>query len=104
MNVTRLAADMPGAAKCPSGFGIASVCPNPFNSELIINFVVKEPSKTALMMFDISGREVSRLYDGVPEAGLNRIAWNGRDLPSGVYFIRMKSGDRLSSVKALLVR
>ena len=66
------------------------------------------PQQTVqLDVFDIRGRLVKRLADGVPSEG--RVGWDGRDqngrqVPQGTYFLRMRSGTEVQKSKVLILR
>jgi hypothetical protein len=69
--------------------------PNPFNPITTIPFSLLEPDRPVIRIFDIAGRQVKALLQGVQyDAGPGQVPWNGRDdsgivLPSGVYFYRL---------------
>jgi len=63
--------------------------PNPFNPSTTIEFVVEKFSYTSLRIYDILGREVATLVDGIKEPGRYSVAFEGSKLSSGIYFVRM---------------
>lgn len=73
---------------------IISASPNPFNSATLIKTYIPRAGKMELSVYDISGREVSRLFDGDASAGGRVFLWEGndifgRELPSGIYFVKL---------------
>jgi M6 family metalloprotease-like protein len=83
--------------------------PNPFNPTTSIAFYLPERLRVQLEVFDVSGRLVSRLSDGVFEAGPHRVEWNGTDangtrVSSGVYVYRLTAGHRSISKKMILLK
>jgi len=60
--------------------------PNPFNSKTIIKFELKTKSNITLKFFDISGKQILILYKEEKEAGLYKVLFDGKNLPSGIYF------------------
>ncbi|MHB2153380.1 FG-GAP repeat domain-containing protein [Calditrichota bacterium GD2] len=84
--------------------------PNPFNNKTIIRLFVKKNSVVTLTVYELSGKEVVRLIDHqVFNAGQHRIVWdgkdqNGREVSSGVYLYRLKSGNYSITKKMLLIR
>ncbi|MBN1885775.1 MAG: T9SS type A sorting domain-containing protein [Candidatus Krumholzibacteriota bacterium] len=83
--------------------------PNPFNPTTTILFVAPERGRAMLRVYDVNGRLVRTLLDGVVEAGEVRVAWDGTDaggnaLASGVYFCKLLVGDRAASRKMILLR
>ena len=88
----------------PVEFGIADVYPNPFNSKVSIRFTVERSSKTVLKVWDLSGREVATLYNGVSAAGQYKVVWNAEELPSGIYLLHLESGTDTESVRVVLLK
>lgn len=85
------------------------VHPNPFNPKADIRFELSEASRAVLEVYDIAGRRLRTLADKHFEAGTHLESWrgfddNGRALPSGVYFIRLKTRLGVESRKAVLVQ
>jgi hypothetical protein len=70
--------------------------PNPFRHEAAVSFTLPRSDFAEVSVFDVSGRSLRRLHTGVLAAGEQRMTWNGRDdagvsVPSGVYFLRVKT-------------
>ena len=83
--------------------------PNPFNPTTSISFTLPTKSQVSLKVYDIAGREVRTLVDGVLEAGTNQVTWlghdnRGNDVSSGVYFYRMTAGKETATKKMVLLR
>ncbi len=69
-----------------------------------IAYSIASPVNVRLQVFDLLGREVSLLVDGPRTAGMHRIQFDGRRLPSGMYFCRLTAGTTQETKKMLLVR
>jgi len=83
--------------------------PNPFNAGTVITFDLPRAERVAVKIYDVLGREVHTLLDGVIEAGRHKITWNGTNkkgeaLPTGIYIYQMKAGSFTSTRKLLLLR
>jgi hypothetical protein len=83
--------------------------PNPFNPTTKIKFSLKTRSHVTLRVYDVSGRLVTTLVDGVRDAGPNTIEWKGindrgANVASGVYFYKMSTNDFSDSKKMILLR
>ncbi|MBI5809541.1 MAG: T9SS type A sorting domain-containing protein, partial [Ignavibacteriales bacterium] len=50
------------------------------------------------------GKEVAELINEYQNSGTYQITFNAQDLPSGVYFYQLKTGDYISSKKMLLIK
>ncbi len=78
--------------------------PNPFNSSTTLKYHLPETGDVRLSIFDLNGRLVEELFSGRQSAGDYHYIWSGKNLPSGVYFIRLQSGDQRVIQKCLLVK
>jgi peptidyl-Asp metalloendopeptidase len=77
----------------PTEFAIHENYPNPFNPSTTIRYEIPEVSRVSLVVYDIMGREVQRLVDGVIEPGYYTATWEGRNksgspVASGIYIYR----------------
>jgi hypothetical protein len=83
------------------GVRLAPPAPDPFVAgagALTVRWSLPHHGRTQVAVFDVTGREVARLYDGLAPAGESRVAWDGRRAdgaaaPAGVYLIRLQSAD-----------
>lgn len=85
--------------------------PNPFSPRTRLRYRVGGTAgqPVTLDVFDLGGRLVRRLDEGVREPGAYETAWDGRrddggDAPSGVYFARLRVGSDLLQRKMVLTR
>ena len=91
-------------AGMPVEFGFQSTYPNPFNARVAITFGADKAERTLLRVFDITGRKVTVLYNGIPTIGYHRITWNAVDLPAGIYLLRFESAGRIRIAKTALIK
>jgi len=92
------------SAMIPDEFRLASIYPNPFNSQTRISYHLPTEAHLDLALYDISGREVTTLFSGVRPAGVWSAIVNGSDLASGVYFVRLQASDQAFTQKVMLIR
>jgi hypothetical protein len=84
--------------------------PNPFNPTTTIGFTIPSRTAVTIKVYNVAGRLVTTLFDGVPErAGYSEVRWDGRadaggPAASGVYFCRMSADGRTFTRKMVLVR
>jgi len=83
--------------------------PNPFNPSTTIAFFLPEKAAVKLDIFDVKGRKVMTLVDGLKEAGKHRIEWNGNNgrrkpVSSGIYYYRLSAGKDRITRKLVLMR
>ena len=87
----------------PSGFDL-SAYPNPFNPTTTLSYVLPATAAVSLVVYDLSGREVQRVQQGIMTAGLHTAILNAGAWPSGVYFARLSSGALRKTQKILLIK
>jgi hypothetical protein len=79
--------------------------PNPFNPTTTITFTLAQDGFTTLKIFDVLGREVTTLVNGVMKSGvMNTVSFNASKLSSGVYFSRLEAGSFVSIKKLILIK
>ncbi|MCB2200081.1 T9SS type A sorting domain-containing protein [bacterium] len=89
-------------AAAPNEYALAKSWPNPFNPSTSIRFTMKASGTVRLAVYDMLGREVAVLTDGVREAGVHNLSWHAVNQPSGVYFLRMTTGSGFSATEKLV--
>ncbi|RPJ42931.1 MAG: T9SS C-terminal target domain-containing protein, partial [Candidatus Latescibacterota bacterium] len=93
----------------PASHALHGNFPNPFNPVTTVRFALPEKSEVRLAVYDVSGRFVRLLQEGVSPAGVFEATWDGRDFAgrdagSGAYFVRLEAGRFQATRKMLLVR
>lgn len=78
--------------------------PNPFNPTTTIGFRVPSFGYVSLKVYDMLGREVATLVDKELASGSYKIQFDGSNLPSGVYIVRLIAGNYSESRKMLLIK
>ena len=83
--------------------------PNPFNSMTLIPFDLAFSGRVSLTVYDVLGRKVCTLVEGLMIPGHYTISWDGRDVlsraaSSGVYVVRMEVGDFVDTKRMVLLR
>jgi hypothetical protein len=89
-------------AALPYEYHLDQNYPNPFNPTTTISFTLKQTGVTTLKVYDLLGREVATLIDGVMSIGNHSITFSGEQLSSGVYFYRAFSGSFVETKKMIL--
>ncbi|MCX7834981.1 MAG: T9SS type A sorting domain-containing protein [bacterium] len=88
----------------PSEFALYPAYPNPFNPSTEIRFAVPTTSDVKLAVYDVNGREIVTLVNQRLSAGFHSVSFNGSHLSSGMYLIRMNSGNFQAVQKVLLIK
>ena len=91
-------------APIASKYELGQNYPNPFNPITHIRFNIPGTADAKLTVFNIMGEAVANLVDGVVSAGGHTVSWNAANMPTGVYFYRLESGNFTQTRKLLLVK
>jgi flagellar hook assembly protein FlgD len=80
--------------------------PNPYSDMTRLGFSLDRDEPVTLAVFDVSGRLVRTLIDRRLGAGVYYVSWDGRNsrgrkIPSGVYFCRLETGEKVRTAKVL---
>ncbi len=87
-----------------------TVIPNPFTGSAQITYTIPGVAHITLTVYDVAGRNVQTLIDGVLQNGINTVKWDGTDesgkkLSSGVYFLELRcDGARTAAEKVTVYR
>jgi hypothetical protein len=88
----------------PAEFELLGAYPNPFNPTTTLKFNLNTAERIQLAVFDVSGREVARLVDGWRNAGAHEVTFDASTLASGVYLVRLISGNQTAMQKMVLMK
>jgi hypothetical protein len=94
-------------ASAPALNRIQGNYPNPFNPETAVRFTSAQSGRVDVRIFDVAGRLVQTITKNAT-SGVNEVRWNGkssdgRDLASGVYFVKVKYPDGSESLNGLKI-
>ncbi len=76
--------------------------PNPASGAATLAFTLAAPTRVTVDVFDVLGRRVATLADGMPATGRQELTWNAEGLASGLYHVRLRAGD-VTVVRTLTV-
>lgn len=88
----------------PKSFRMSQNYPNPFNSSTNIQFRVPSSGDVVLKIFDVLGREIITLVDEFKIAGIHKLNYKSNNLPSGVYFYKLKFKHSSLTRKMILLK
>ena len=93
----------------PVEFGLDQNYPNPFNPSTTIDISVASDTQITLNIYDINGRLVSTLADGVYDTGYHSFVWNGLDqtgnkVSAGIYFYSLQAEGMSITKKMMLMK
>ncbi|MEM1093845.1 MAG: T9SS type A sorting domain-containing protein [Bacteroidota bacterium] len=87
----------------PSTMTLEQNYPNPFNPVTTIGFTLPQAQQVTLAVYDVLGRRVQVLVDGVLSAGRHEALFDAANLPSGTYVYRLEtSAERISKTLLLM--
>jgi uncharacterized UPF0146 family protein len=104
-----------GTAKepLPQNFELGQNYPNPFNPNTTIKYALPKQANVNLTIYNLLGQKVVTLSDGIQEAGIVTVKWNGQNLfgntvASGAYFYALKvknikNGKQYSFIKKMIL-
>ena len=81
-----------------------SIYPNPFNPNTTIEYTLPKSSYLSIIIYNVLGKKVTTLIDGFKNIGHYKVTWTADNIPSGIYFCTMKSGNYLDTKKIILLR
>ena len=93
----------------PESYALDQNYPNPFNPDTVIPFSLPQSGEVQIAIHNILGQQVAELVNGYREAGFHRVVWDGKDLmgrptASGIYLVRMISGEFTGVRKVLFLK
>jgi hypothetical protein len=86
------------------GFELRQNYPNPFNPTTTIEYSIPELTPVKLQVFDMTGRTITTLVNGMRPAGTHVVQFEASDLASGLLFYKLSAGDRHAMQKMMLIR
>ena len=91
----------PTAGALPGRYALDQNFPNPFNPSTVIGYHLPVDARVTLKVFDLLGREIATLVDGLVQAGSHSVTWNAGSFGSGVYFARLCASDPGGGIRYL---
>ncbi len=99
----------PFIAAQPGKFELFQNYPNPFNPQTQIRYYLPEATRVTLTIYNLLGQRVRILVEEYQNAGAKTVLWDGKDdhlkdVASGVYFYRLKTGEFRQTRKMVLIK
>lgn len=101
---TPIVVDIERSEGLPTKFAIRPNYPNPFNPSTIIGYDLPVAGEVRLSVFDLLGREVSKLVDGNMIAGSHQVVFDAKGLSSGIYMYVLQAGGFQLTGKMVLMK
>jgi len=90
------------SGELPKQLTLSQNYPNPFNSSTVIKYDLPKEGFVTIKIYTILGKEIRTLVNDFKRAGSYNITFDAGNLPSGIYFCRIKSND-FSAVRKLIL-
>lgn len=89
-----------------AGLALAPPRPNPSSGEAVLDYLLPQPGRVTLEVFDTSGRRVQRILDSELSAGHHVATWRGegdggKPVHSGIYFVRLQCDGQTATRRVL---
>ena len=88
----------------PVGYSLSQNYPNPFNPTTVIGFALPAAGHVRLSVYNAIGEKLMDLVDGERGAGSYQVVFNGKGMPSGIYFYRLEAGSFVGVKRLVLVK
>ena len=88
----------------PLRFALKPCYPNPFNPQTTIEYQIAKTGVVSLQIFNAQGKLVRKLKEGIQSPGTYKIRFNGSNLASGIYWVRLKAGVFEQTQKIVLLK
>ena len=93
----------------PTSFNLNQNYPNPFNPITSIQYELPEDALVNITIYDMMGRNVKTLINGLQKAGYRSVQWNATNssnepVSAGLYIYTIQSGNFLQTRKMVLVK
>ncbi len=93
-----------GVEPVPHQFQLSHPYPNPFNPWITIPYSINQYHSIKLQIFDVTGRLVTTLLDQNNIPGDYTLRWNSNRQPSGIYYVKLTSGEETQVQKIVLLK
>ena len=88
----------------PTHFSVSNAYPNPFNPIANLDYAIAKSDNVKITVFNINGQLVETLVDEFKIAGYYQLSWEAYNISSGIYFIKVESGQNVSTQKLMLMK
>tara|TARA_R110002096_G_scaffold97694_20_gene217850 strand:- start:25295 stop:27817 length:2523 start_codon:yes stop_codon:yes gene_type:complete len=88
----------------PNTLSLDQNYPNPFNPSTNIRFALPAKTEVRLEVFDMLGRKVETVFNGVKSAGSHTVTFDASGLASGVYIYKLSTATQVVAKKMLLMK
>ena len=93
----------------PNRFSLKNNFPNPFNPFTTLHYNLPEQAHVTITIYNLMGREVTRLVNTTQKAGFKSVQWNavdsfGNPVSAGVYLYQIQADGYMQAKKMVLLK
>ncbi|MBT5956763.1 MAG: T9SS type A sorting domain-containing protein, partial [Candidatus Marinimicrobia bacterium] len=85
-------------------FKLSPNYPNPFNPTTTINYSTATFSTVNILIYSMSGELIQTIMNSSQQPGQYSVKWNASNFPSGLYFVKLISSNKIAEQKILLIK
>jgi hypothetical protein len=104
MDVVQVELEVSADTPKPHVASLSGVEPNPFTDMASVSLSLASPTKVDAKVYNVNGELVQTIQNGRMEAGDHQLVFDGRNVSSGVYFMRVDAGGQTMSARMVLVK
>ncbi|MDZ4120957.1 MAG: T9SS type A sorting domain-containing protein, partial [Candidatus Cloacimonadaceae bacterium] len=98
---------IPEIAISSTSLRIDAIYPNPANKKVYVSFETDATAKVEVAVYNLKGQKVASISDGFKSKGKHQELWqlrdyNGKELPAGMYILRLTSGNQTAQRKLII--
>ncbi len=103
-SVTTSLEEAPTGTNLTHGFQLYQNYPNPFNASTNITFTITSQIHVSLKIYDVLGNEIETLLNEEKSPGTYKLNWHTNNIPSGIYFYKLQTGEYSELKKMILLK
>lgn len=88
----------------PKKYELSQNYPNPFNPNTTISFTLPQSSYVKLVVYNLLGQEIKRIYSGTKESGVHTYNFDAKDLNSGIYIYKLETENFTQTRKMTIIK
>lgn len=88
----------------PTNIWLGENYPNPFNPTTTIEYGLEQQAHVQLHVYDMLGRRVATLVDGLQQAATYTVTFDASRLASGIYLYRLETPHRAYTKRMMLIK
>ncbi len=81
-----------------------NIYPNPVSKTSVVEFSMDRPGRVNISVYNVVGEKVAVIFDGDQDSGLQSFKFSSANLPTGVYYLRLRVGNSISMKEVVINR